>query len=472
MRTSKLLRVMALFLALVLVVSLTGCTAGTTTSEYWEEEVITVSGTENNTQEEISSVKSDTTSGPTQTTKPGQFDLKGKSVILAGWTNGFEPQKTSSTYKEEMKRIAEIEKKYNCKITFKNSSESLLLFGEWSTATMAGQRFSDITYMASNQYYPQSALRGFLSQLDGRIDFNNNCWVYDVFRATELKGKHYFALPANNAISLAGGGLMFNKEIFAKFGLKNPYDYVAQGNWNWETFRQLAIDCTRVDNGVQYYGLGGPITSSLIRANGGGSSYYKDGKEVFGLDTPHALEAMEFSRKLYNDDKVCPTTSDAKFENGQIAMTGMSWYGLKTYADEMGDKIGYTYFPIGPNTKDYNYTGYECNLVGVTNLAIDADACAAIMQDWFQTAPWMPTLEERCEVYCPDETSLKVMVDCTQRAMASIEMIGFFDWYWRNVWWSDMGIKSNTSPRTYVDSIKDASQASIDEVWDLYDSFE
>ena len=472
MKTSRLIRVFSLLLSFTILMALTGCNMGATTSEIWEEEIITVSGSGNNLNDATSTQSNTPDATSTQSTQTGKFDLKGKSVIMTGWNNGFEPQKTEQNYKEKVQRQAEIEKKYNCKITFKNSSESLLLFEEWATATLAGQRHCDIITMASNQYYPQSALRGFLSQLDGRIDMNNNCWVYDVFKATELKGKHYYAFPACNSINLAQTGIMFNKEIFSKFGLKNPYDYVAQGNWNWETFRQLAVDSTRVDNGVQYYGIGSPPTHALIRSNGGGSSYYKDGKEIFGLDTPEALEAMELSRKLYNDDKVCPLSSDVKFENGQIAMTECTWYGLKNYTDEMGDKIGYTYLPIGPKMNDYNYSAYEAGLVGVTSLAVDPDACATIMQDWHETAPWMLTLEEQAEKYCPDETSVKVMVDCCQRAMAKFEMIGFFNWYWRNVWWSDMGIKSNTSPRTYVDSIKDASQASIDEVWDLYDSFE
>lgn len=473
MQFAKFVRITALILSLVLTVCLTGCNMGATTSEIWEEEIITVSG--NQTESDIttsaqSGTAQNTTSTKTENNTGSKFDLKGKSVIMSGWTTGFEPQKTDKNYKERVQRQTEIEKKYNCKIVYKNSSESLLMFDEWSTATMAGQRFSDITLMASDQYFPQCALRGFLTQLDGRIDMENPCWNYDVFRATELKGKHYYA------VSSAGGGpgigVVFNKEIFSKFSVDNPYTYVSRGTWNWENFRKLAIECTRKDGDVQYYGLSDPTTKDLIRSNGAASSYMKNGKAVFGLDTPECLEAMEFARKLYNDDKVCPTDNSITFESGCVAMTTMYGDLISKLRDDIKDKVGFAYMPKGPATNDYYYTSFEMGLVGVTSLAIDPDACAAILQDWYELAPWMPTMEQSIEDYAPDETAYNIMVDCGRRNKKKVELVGFYNWYWRNVWWTDLGIKSNTSPRTYVDSIKDASQASIDEVWNLLDSFE
>ena len=114
MKTSKLIRVFSLLLSLVMLVALTGCNMGTTTSEIWEEEIITISGNNNQTDDATSNQNTgntDTTS--TQTTQKGSFDLKGKSVIMTGWGTGFEPQQTESNYKEKVKRQAEIEKKLN-----------------------------------------------------------------------------------------------------------------------------------------------------------------------------------------------------------------------------------------------------------------------------------------------------------------------------------------------------------------------
>lgn len=98
-------------------------------------------------------------------------------------------------------------------------------------------------------------------------------------------------------------------------------------------------------------------------------------------------------------------------------------------------------------------------------MAEDKEAVAAIVTDWFRDYEWRQPNKavDQWENYVFDDESLETIEMMTGR---SVSLLGEVSTYFRdNVLWNDWGIKQGISPRTYVETMKDACQNSFDELW-------
>lgn len=117
--------------------------------------------------------------------------------------------------------------------------------------------------------------------------------------------------------------LYFRTDLFAESGLKNPLDYVKSGEWNLDTFYELATKLTSTKAGRYGYSAGGENTRSygeLVRAYGTNFVVYdSNGKPSENLGDSKVLEGFNFVRKMtYGSGMV--VNGDASFRKGTAAM--------------------------------------------------------------------------------------------------------------------------------------------------------
>lgn len=121
--------------------------------------------------------------------------------------------------------------------------------------------------------------------------------------------------------------LIYNADLFAQAGLKTPEEYVAEGTWNWDTFREVSkqikdatgvwgfqtVDGTGYDTRVLHNLL------PIIRAYGGDA--WDDEGNVL-IDTEESIAAVQlFHDMVYVDESVVPPGDESNFYAGGAAMT-------------------------------------------------------------------------------------------------------------------------------------------------------
>jgi len=148
----------------------------------------------------------------------------------------------------------------------------------------------------------------------------------------------------------------FNKGLFDEEGLSYPTP-----DWTWNDMLDAAIKLTKTDDS-------GRVTQYGVLANGWQNYVYSNGGRIMDdiyaptkcvLDSPEAIEAVQFMADLINEYGVMPspdtlTTSGVSgpdmFATGQIAMFNTGYWSLVDIPDRWKDiDLGLTMVPMSNN---------------------------------------------------------------------------------------------------------------------------
>ncbi|NLN19937.1 MAG: extracellular solute-binding protein [Firmicutes bacterium] len=148
----------------------------------------------------------------------------------------------------------------------------------------------------------------------------------------------------------------FNRTAFHLAGLAPPDELEKNRNWTWDTMLESARKLTRREadgNPVQYGMQTKYWGSNLIRrptwiwANGGNVVDYPNNPSHFVMDSPAALEALQFIHDLIWKHEVMPKTwptnerNQFKFVNGNLAMDDDGSHVFVQWAPAIGDSFEY-----------------------------------------------------------------------------------------------------------------------------------
>lgn len=460
------IRLAALALAILMAVSVVGCAREpiAITSVVWEDDTRGDNNNDTLSGEEVSGgpeTPSNTPDDPGSET-PTKIDIKGTKLVITSWSDSAEPKQNSRTYKQEVELIEQIKKDFNCDFEYYCIPDSIQYYSTFATQTMAGTKFGDIVAVPGDQGFPSAALNGYAHCLDKYFNWSSENYIDRyVNDALLLNGKHYYLAFSINMQGNAGSGIRFRKSLFSRFGVSTPHDYIKANNWNWTTFEELCKTMTRVDNGVQYYGMEqAPVwfTSNNVKT----ILKLDDGKYKFNLDSPDAIECIAFGKKIY-DLGYCPKINASNlWDSGLVAMGDCSWYGFDGNED-----VGFAYIPIGPRANDYVYEGGGLSLTVVPTTVKESmlEGICAVIDKYYSVQSWRSTPKQQLEFRHSDEYSLELAVDTVMRASTSSEWATYYPNTYRNVFWSDYGISDGMSPQAFVDSVKGAAQQEIDALW-------
>ncbi len=475
----RVISILCMLLCLLMAIScFAGCGGKQTVveSEIWEDEDPDTSGEDvgnedENPNETESNDESKTSGSSSKKPEKASMDLKGGKVVIACWGSGAGPKTSSGTYKKELELVSTIEKKYNCKIEWKAVEDSIIYYKNFTTAAMAGTKFADILKAPGDQAFPNAIAGGYVWQLDSFMKgFDDvTMWADVVDGSLKINGKHFFLAPAGTAHDYTG--LFFNQDLFDKLNVtKTPHDYMKEGNWNWNTFLEVAKACTKNVGGVQYYGYASVSPQPFIRSNGG--EVWKtnaDGSQSFNYDDPLCIEAIQFVHDLYNVHKVVADTNGNKgaalFESGQVAMRACR-YSIYWYSD-----FKYAEVPIGPKAKDYIDNCAACHLWAIPKAVKESNVpvMLAILKDYINpTYKWRQTLEEQAESWYNDDESINNIVAHMKRFdIGKKYWHTYYPWCFSNLYTGDFGCQDGQSPAAFVQSKKAKGVAEIDSTWKL-----
>ena len=254
------------------------------------------------------------------------------------------------------------EKKYNGKVHYKTYPYSV--YNNKLVQMIASGSAPDVIFAYWGDM-PKLAAIEVLQPIDQYVDLEKINYP-DIVKSYKWKGRHYAA----NIQQVQTPLLWFNKKLLEKEGItKNPYQLWKEGNWNWDTFKEIGLKLTKDTNNdkeIDQWGFAS-INSSVYQWSNGASYIKTDdqGNVKISWKDPEcirALQAMQdarFKNVFYATD---PTFANTGFNDGNLGMAYGTFEYLAYQANNLDPKdVGVAPFPEGPDFPGYYY--------GVTNLA-------------------------------------------------------------------------------------------------------
>lgn len=178
--------------------------------------------------------------------------------------------------------------------------------------------------------YVEKGLIKPLDELIERDGLNKDDWLPDALDYGTYQGKIY-GLPRD----VVTKHIAFNKDMFDEANVPYPND-----GWTWDDFLETAKKLTvEKDGRIIQYGVAGYEWLEAVYANGG-RRFGEDGK-VVTIDSPEAIEAIQWVADLSNVHHVAPTPSESQglgdlFLAEMAAMTITGPWNWRAYTVEGG----------------------------------------------------------------------------------------------------------------------------------------
>ena len=287
-------------------------------------------------------------------------------------------------------RREEVEELYNCKIKIIDVPDNL------SSQILAGEKVADLVQLDLCDLY-NAIGAGYLRPLDSieGLDMSDERWEY-TSTYTELatyKDRPYalsYAVPYE-----VRGGMVYNKTLLRQLGITDDIQQlVRDGEWTFDKFLEICQKATvdaNSDGMPESYGVmsqsGDKYCSDFINANGGRLAVMDEGgKVVENFTDQKVITGLTFATDLANTYNVAYipeawrtkatflaggySQSDfvQEFVNGKAAFYMCETWVMNQLIKPAADGIEYGFVPMpkGPDAKEYSCDGHYMLGFGVT----------------------------------------------------------------------------------------------------------
>lgn len=210
------------------------------------------------------------------------------------------------------------------------------------------------------------------AELPKIFNVNDGFWDPRVTEQTKFKGKNYFVNSYYSPYVPTAGIVVYNKKIFNDNGLTSPVDYINQGNWTWETFKQCMLDADKIG---YYGGVLDPYLMSLSMGPGFMSYDAKAGKVICNKKNDAMLKSLKFYAEC-REEGLVGNYLIAQYPAGNIAMLTTDAYAIKKngYLKDMSaSDYGAVRMPDSFEGKPCNYGGVGLRAYGIAKNAKNAE---------------------------------------------------------------------------------------------------
>jgi multiple sugar transport system substrate-binding protein len=116
--------------------------------------------------------------------------------------------------------------------------------------------------------------------------------------------------------------LYLNLDLIAEAGAPDPRELSENGEWNWDTFREVGEAVDGLGDEIYGFGMNNWWANPGIWINSAGGSFFNEDRTACALDSDEAVQGLEFMVGLYQDQLAVPYGEDSQppYEAGQVAM--------------------------------------------------------------------------------------------------------------------------------------------------------
>jgi len=407
-----------------------------------------------------------------------KYNFRGRTVTYSAWWE-LRPQPGASVEMDrQIRRVAEVEKKYNVKIDYVNIPWGEYL-ARYITTVMAGDSMADIVCVEVNWFYPTLLLNNFCTNLSelGVFDFKAEKFQKETVEFGTYKDGVY-AYEVGRIYPR--GVLYWNKSMFAREGLPDLYDLFFNYKWTWDKMLEFAKKLTKDTDGdgiIDQWGIGGAtgrVWLGFIISNGAHFIDISDkSKPRFAMGDPNAIEALQAYQDfiLKHQAVLIPPEGSPwdyalqAFIDGKVGMLVEQIYRLHDFKTKMQDEYGVVLFPMGPRMKEYTseLTGHFVKVMPITvknpkEVAIVEDAMTEPHPDE-DPDDW----REYYEMRMTDEESIRTVEMIWEKQLSVFNLqsaFGIMDIFYTMDWELQTGAKT---PQAAVEEYAQEAQMRIND---------
>ncbi|MBO1005331.1 ABC transporter substrate-binding protein [Pseudogracilibacillus auburnensis] len=437
----------AFLIMAIFVLMLSACSGGTATTK----------GDVDKPAENEPEKNDETAAEPEEETDDGAtYDLGGRVIRIV---NHWDMTPTGGTEIGDIAvaRVKEVEEKYNVKIEY-----SVVPWEEkvnqLTASILAGEPMADLMGLDTNMT-AGLVQQDYLIPLDDIVDLSS-IKINDLLQQMgTFNGKVYLMKPDVNE----SGGMFYNKTMFEQAGLQDPFELQEAGEWTWNAMLDAAKKLTT----GTVYGLSGDanLLGEYSIVTNGGQVLDTDTGELT-LDSPEAMEGLEFMASLFHEHKVVkPNEGDTwnnprqYFTEGLVGMT-QGWVWEADGRKDVPFEWGYVFWPKGPKADDYvtNVSSAE----GMT-IPSGVEQPEIVYQIWEDLQLWefgQEGVYEWFEDVLPNEESITTATLMLDKIKANYWPA--YDLY--DAFWGTYGsiLEGTESPAQAIASVKGEAQARVD----------
>jgi len=295
------------------------------------------------------------------------YDLKGREIkVLYLYDDVFQvPSENYGTRLGDVKYklFLEAEQKFNCKFVFEQIKTEKTAMQEMEQALLAGVYYADAIRLYRYQALPKYEKLGMILPLNDYIDFSAPAYQkYEQINGVLYPDKIY---AFYNCATLTFMSLFYNKNITEREGLPDIMELDRQGNWNWDTFADMAIRATKDTDGdgvIDQWGAGAnnatTLSTAILYSNLAPIvGRQENGEYKYNLMSSQALKALQFVSDLYHTYKVVPNKNAlSDFRQGKLAMyIANNASHTTTFVGNGITNVGCVVLPYGPDNPGNMY---------------------------------------------------------------------------------------------------------------------
>lgn len=234
--------------------------------------------------------------------------------------------------------------------------------------------------------FPSKVVDGMFQPFDDYLDFDSDLWTEGTKKLAEahvLGGKHYVAPVATDSKCL----MIYNKKTIEENGLADPAELLAEGNWTWDTFREMCLEyCNRDDDKFAYDSW--YFETQFILTTGVAPISMENGLVKNNLASAEVERAENFMYNLKKDDLPLPKAEYDWTEQPQRISEGKTlfwpcatWALWEADLSKFGkpDEIMFVPMPKDPEADKY-YLPANMDAYALCKGALNPEGAAAFIK--------------------------------------------------------------------------------------------
>lgn len=301
-------------------------------------------------------------------------NLSGKEVTILAWWNQFDYEK---------KKLEKFTKETGIKVKWIYvSSEEYM---QRLSSLKASGSAPDLACITTENY-PTAIMQNYFQPLDaGKLSLDPD--VFDLESMDKLKwnGKRYGSIIKGTTY-ITMGLMMYNADLFQKYGVKDPYTLWQENNWTWDTFVKTATDIQK-KSGVA--GVTAPYNGfRLVQTCGEDAVSIKGGKLANNTGSKTYRNALKWLNNLMLNGQYKIMDNSLQFDgflSGKAAMLVNENWALQAGERFNNTSFALGYAPLPCPTKDIVIAA-DAQLWGFPVGSKNTDAAGYVLEYWHNPA--------------------------------------------------------------------------------------
>ena len=236
--------------------------------------------------------------------------LSGQTVrVLIWWPAGA----------TEKAKAAAFEKATGIKIKFVQTSVGSGPYYQKLSALKAQNSAPDLACILQESF-PQAIMQDYFQPLSaGKLDLSDSIYDKNTMEQFKWNNKYYGAMIKSSTM-VTFNVCFFNKDIFKKANVTNPYDLWQKGQWNWDTLVSTSQELMKKNSKLSAAITGDYGANFLVQTAGTDAVKFNNGKIINNCSDPLLSTAWKFLNDLSGKYKVFSGVGYSSFFSRDIPM--------------------------------------------------------------------------------------------------------------------------------------------------------